>query len=149
MRWADPRLAVAIVTLSILATACGGGDDAALPTPPPSVVATPTSPGVSTLGDPGLTVRNVVEACREKDAALIQSYVSGTPSIGDIEAIFARGSDVQLLSQTVPDAIEETTTITVRLRIRRDSGSDEVARDWDLVRGADGLWRLTEPPDCF
>jgi hypothetical protein len=150
VRWADARLAVALLFAALVASACGGGSgDTDAPTAAPSVIASPTAPGVSTLGDPGLTVRNVVQACREKDAELIQSYVVGDVPLSEVLTLFARGSDVQLLSQTVPDAPADTTTITVRLRIRRESGSEEVERDWELVRGDDGLWRLTALPDCF
>ena len=132
-----------------LALACGGDDEADIPTPAPTVLVSPTAPGVATLGDPGLTVRNVVQACREKDAALLQSYVAANVPFSAIAELFARGSDVQLLSQTVPESAENATTVPVRLRIRREDGSEEVERDWNLVRGDDGLWRLTELPDCF
>jgi hypothetical protein len=149
VRWADLRLGVALLLVPAVAFACGDGDGADVPTPQPTFAVSPTAPGVATLGDPGLTVRNAVQACREKDAALLQSYVAADVPFSAIAELFARGSDVQLLSQTVPESAGDATTVTVRLRIRREAGSEEVERDWDLVRGDDGLWRLTELPDCF
>jgi hypothetical protein len=39
--------------------------------------------------------------------------------------------------------------VTVGLRIQREGGEETVERTWDLAQGPDGVWRLTELPDCF
>ncbi|MEX2158707.1 MAG: hypothetical protein WEB04_04820 [Dehalococcoidia bacterium] len=141
-------LAVAVALATLVTFACGDGSSAPA-TVAPTFVANPTQPPIASLGDPGLTVRNAVQACREKDADLLKTFVAGDVSLTDIAALFARGSDVRLISQSIPEPAGDTASITVRLHIEREGASEEVARTWDLVRSDDGLWRLTELPDCF
>lgn len=141
-------LVLAIALVATVAFGCGG-DSPAQPTVAPTFVANPTQPRIASLGDPGLTVRNAVEACREKDADLLKTFVAGDVSLTDIAALFARGSDVRLISQSIPEPSGDTASITVRLHIEREGASEEVARTWELVRSDDGLWRLTQLPDCF
>ena len=140
-----------LYVIAIFAVACGDGDGSpgGDPTALPTSIEGPTAHDVTTLGDPGLTVRNAVLACREKDADLLKSFVAADVSLSDIVALFARGSDVQLLVQSIPEPGGDTASVTVQLEIHRDGDIDEVERTWDLVRGDDGLWRLTELPDCF
>lgn len=137
-----------LVALFLLA-ACGGDEDRALP---PTALRTEQLTPVAdapVAGDPGVTVANVVQACREKDGERLRSFVAGRVSEAEIEALFARGSDVQLLSHTVPEPEDGRATVTVRLRVRRDGGAEDVERSWELERGADGVWRLTALPDCY
>lgn len=141
-------LVLAIALAATVALGCGDGSSAPA-TVAPTFVANPTEPPIASLGDPGLTVRNAVEACREKDADLLKTFVAGDVSLTDIAALFARGSDVRLISQRIPEPSGDIASITVRLHIEREGSSEEVARTWDLVRGADGLWRLTQLPDCL
>ena len=149
---ASLRLALiaSLCVIAIVAAACGDGDGSSSdPTALPTAIEGPAAPDVTTLGDPGLTVRNAVLACREKDADLLRSFVAADVSLSDIIALFARGSDVQLLVQSIPEPGGNTASVTVLLEIHRAGDIDEVERTWDLVRGDDGLWRLTELPDCF
>ena len=149
MSWASPRLLVLTIALAALVTlACGGGSSAQ-PTVAPTFVANATQPPIASLGDPGLTVANAVIACNEKDAGVLKTFVAGDVSLRDIAALFARGRAVRLRSQTIPEPGGNSASITVGLHIERDASSEDVERTWDLVRGADGLWRLTQLPDCF
>ena len=149
---ASLRLALiaSLCVIAIVAAACGDGDGSSSgPTALPTAIEGPAAPDVTTLGDPGLTVRNAVLACREKDADLLRSFVTADVSLSDIVALFARGSDVQLLVQSIPEPGGDTASVTVQLEIHRDGEVEDVERTWDLVRSDDGLWRLTELPDCF
>jgi len=139
-----------LYVIAIFAVACRGGDGSASdPTALPTSIEGPTAHDVTTLGDPGLTVRNAVLACREKDADLLKSFVAADVSLSDIVALFARGSDVVLRRQSIPEPTGDTASVTVQLEIHRVGDIDDVERTWDLVRSDDGLWRLTELPDCF
>ena len=63
--------------------------------------------------------------------------------------MLAGGSDIQLLSQSVPDPGGDSVSIEVSLRVTNDSGANVVQRTWGLERGADRIWRLTALPDCY
>ena len=140
--------AAAVVALLLIACGSGAGE---WPAPTTTLPEQPTAAIQGTLaaGDPGVTVANVVQACREKDAGRLRSFIAGTVADDAIEVLFSRGSDVQLVSQTVPEPEDGHATVTVGLRVRRDGESDLVRRTWDLERGADGVWRLTALPDCY
>jgi hypothetical protein len=131
--------------------ACAGGSADGRPTPtvaltePPA----PTPDDVLPAGDPGVTVANAVLACREKDGDRLGSFVAGAVTEEEIQALFGRGSDVRLFSQTVPHAEDGRATVTVRLSVRRDGETELVERTWELEQGADGVWRFTALPDCF
>ena len=133
----------------LLLIACGGRGGGAAPTVEvrhQSDAATRT-PGRA--GDPGVTVGAVVQACREKDPERLRGFISVPVSDEDIERMWAGGSDVQLLTQTVPEIAGDRTTIDVSLRVTRADGQATVERTWDLVRDADAVWRLTALPECF
>ncbi len=100
-------------------------------------------------GDPGVTVVNAVQACREKDADRLRSFVAGAVADADVQALFARGTDVRLESQTLPQLAGDRATVAVRLEVRRDGEVETVDRTWALTRSADGVWRLLALPDCF
>ena len=109
----------------------------------------PSTETISPAGDPGVTVGQVIQACREKDADRLRSFVAGAVTQQEVEALFARGTDVQLMSQTVPRAEGGRATVIVRLRVRRDGATETADRAWELEWDADGVWRLTALPDCF
>ena len=152
MEWsllaAGAALIVASAGLSFLA--CGGGDTDQPATPTVGVAATasPSPAALALSGDPGVTVENVVLACREKDVERLRSFVATPVSDEDVLALFARGTDVILKSE-MPEAQGDRATVDVRLEVRRDGEIETVERLWELERGADGVWRLTELPDCY
>ncbi len=103
----------------------------------------------SVAGDPAVTVVNAVLACREKDAALLRSFVASTVPEGAIQALFARGTDV-LLKRQAPAVIDDRrATVELLLEVHRDGAIESAERTWELERGADGVWRFTRLPDCF
>jgi hypothetical protein len=107
------------------------------------------SPTVTALsGDAGVTIENVVLACREKDAAALRAFLAAPVPDEQIQALFALGRDVVLKGQT-PAITGDQAAVTVELQIQRATGTERVQRTWQLVRGADGLWRLTALPDCY
>ncbi len=143
-------LAVAGAALlsGIACTERGDGESAAF-TVTPTMVREPTANPAPPGGDPGVTVRNVVLACREKDGDRLRSFVAVPVPEQELEALFARGSDVRLLSQTVPQTEDQQATVMVRLSVQRDGEEELVQRTWDLEQGTDGVWRLTALPDCY
>ncbi len=135
----------AILALS----ACGdSGGTASIVTPSATSApaATPTSTPI--LGEPKTIVETAVTACRRKDGELLASLVSGGVSDAEIEALFARGSDVRLRSFTFPTEDADTVTVAVGLLIQRTGGAVEVERMWELEQN-DGVWRFTSLPNCF
>jgi hypothetical protein len=119
---------------------------------PESAAEGPTVPaptGIAPPGDPGVTVEQALLACREKNSAVLRSFVSGDVTDAEIEAMFVRGRDVRLLVQAEPETADASATVDVRLRIDRESGAEEVERTWSLVRGDDGVWRFVALPDCY
>jgi hypothetical protein len=140
-------LAVLVLTASL---ACGGGsgDESVVS----GLAVTPTTtalPGDLPSGDPSVTVVNVVQACREKDADRLRSFVAVPVPEADMEALFARGSDVRLESQTLPEVEDGQASVSVRLEVHRDGEVESVERDWALQLEADGIWRFAALPDCF
>ena len=144
------RLILPAIVLGVALVAFACGDDGERIIPEITTEEQPTVDGSPRpSGDPGVTVLNAVLACREKDVDRLRGFVSGPLTDAEVEALFALGSDVQLLSQTVPAVIDETASVTVRLQIQRDAGSDDVERTWDLAQDDDGVWRFLTLPDCF
>lgn len=130
---------------------CGGGNGGASPTAtaPLEATASPSPPAVAPSGDPGVTVENAVQACREKNVDLLRAFVAGAVSEADADALFARGDDVRLAlrQQSVFDG--DRASVEVSLEIQRNGATEKVARSWNLERSADGVWRFLELPDCF
>jgi hypothetical protein len=93
-------------------------------------------------------VANAVQACREKDVGRLSALIAGTPDDAAIAAMFARGNDVRLLTQSVPDTAERTVSIDVTLEVDRTGGIETAERTWELVKEGDG-WLLTAIPDCY
>jgi hypothetical protein len=148
--WAAALLALAGTVLVSSAACTKRGAEEATPTPAATVVEQPTPETTApAVGDPGVTVLNVVLACREKDGARLRSFVATPVSERELQALFGRGSDVRLLSQTVPQAEDGRATVTVRLSVRGDGEEEIVERNWELEQGSDGVWRLTVLPDCY
>ena len=116
--------------------------------PEPAAVASPVD-NVSPAGDPGVTVENAIQACREKDGARLRSFVAGPVSEDELQALLRRGTDVRLVSRTPPVVDDGRATVTVRLALQRDGESENVERTWALERGDDGVWRFTTLPECF
>ena len=139
---------VALVGIAALA-GCSDGPVAApeSPTASPLPVATPTT--VLVAGDPSVSVRNAVTACREKNGDLLRSLVAGGVTDEEIEALFDRGVDVRLRGHTEPPAAGGRASVTVFLTITRLAAVDDVEREWELERGVDGVWRFAELPDCY
>ncbi len=146
-RRAPPALA-AVFAVAVLA-GCDGDSQVALPTNTavPTAAATPTMALVA--GDPSVSVRNAIIACREKNAPLLRALVDGQVTDGELESLFERGSDVQLRGHTNPPGDSGRATVTVFLTITRESEIDDVERTWELVRDEAGVWRFTRLPDCF
>lgn len=144
------RFGLAVLALFAFA-ACGGGGDDPRPTPTvaSTLVATPTPEAPDSLGDPGVTVEQAVQACREKDVDRLRSFIAGDESDQDIREMFDRGTDVRLASRTPPVVEDERATVAVRLEVRRSGELETVDRFWELERGSDGVWRFTSLPDCF
>ncbi len=142
-------LVAGLAALSI--AACADNDVEQPPTPTAAVteVRTPTPAELLPAGNPGVTVANVIQACREKDGDRLRSFVAGAVLEEEVRALFARGTDVRLVSQTPPRAEDGRATAVVRLEVRRDGEIEFVERTWELEQGADGVWRLTALPDCF
>ena len=147
MRAVSCGLFAGLATVSLLA--CGGGADelrtpttaATLPRPSPS--ATPAA------GEPSVTVENAVSACREKDADMLRSLITVQATEAEVQALFARGSDVLLKRRSDAAVDGESATVDVSLEIHRDGDVETVERTWTLARGADGNWRLAALPDCY
>ena len=150
---------VVVAGLALLAlVACGDGDaeEPATPTVTATVVETPISASVLPVGDPGATVENVIQACREKDSALLRSFVAAPVREEEIRALFRRGTDVRLAGRTPANVEDGRATVSVRPALGRafaadedDGETEEVERTWELERGADGVWRFTALPDCY
>ncbi len=100
-------------------------------------------------GDPSVSVRNAVIACREKNGDLLRSLVAGKVADEEIEALFERGVDVRLRGHTDPPPDGGRASVTVFLTITRLTEVDDVEREWELERGVDGVWRFAELPDCY
>ena len=129
--------------------ACGGGEVVERPAPaePTIAVTSPTPDAAAPTGDPGVTVENVIQACREKDGARLRSFVAGPVSEEEIQALFERGTDVRLAGRTPPRI--DGGRATVEVRLQRDGEKELVERTWELEQGDDGVWRFTTLPDCF
>lgn len=140
-----------MLTLLLAASLSCNSNDSGRDPASASLTSTPTSAPAGDLpsGDPSVTVVNVVQACREKDSDRLRSFVAGTVADADVLALFDRGTDVRLESQTLPEIEGGRATVAVRLEVRRDGEVESVDRDWELQREDDGVWRLTSLPDCF
>jgi hypothetical protein len=133
--------------IALVLAACGGAAHA--PTSTAEIVTPLPSPTVTVLsGDAVVTIENVVLACREKDATLLRTFLATPVPDEQVQALFALGRDVVLKGQT-PAITGDQASVTVELEIQRATGTERVQRTWQLVRGADGLWRLTALPDCY
>lgn len=109
----------------------------------------PSPASVPAAGDPAAAVENAVLACREKDAERLRTFIAVPVSDQAIQALFARGTDVRLASRTPALTDDGRASVDVRLEIHREGAVDNVQRTWQLARGADGIWRFTELPDCY
>jgi hypothetical protein len=149
---ARPLVALIVVAVAF-AAACGGdgASEPATPTPLPPTPVPPTAtvPAVVIAGDPGLSVTSLIQACRRKDAEDVRALVAGEVPDAELQALFARGEDVQLLRQSVPNEPGDRAQVTVLLRIQRSTGPEDVERTWELDRDDEGIWRFTELPDCY
>ena len=145
-----PRLLFAALAVA-LCTACSGGDTPAPPTPAVTVLETnvPPAPEAARASDPAVTVENAVQACREKNDTMLRGFVAGDVPDAEIEALFARGTDVLLTGRSVPEIDGDSATVEVMLEIHRDTEIEDVQRSWQLDRGDDGVWRFPELPDCY
>ena len=134
-----------IAVTALLFVACGSTAHAPAATAP---VPTPSPTPVLLSSDVGVTIENVVLACREKDAPRLSALLATPPPESEIEALFALGRDVVLKGQT-PSVTGDEASVAVELEVQRAAGSERVRRTWLMVRGADGFWRLTALPDCY
>ena len=143
------ELIIGLALIASLACAGGGVDEQPTATVATIEVATPTPRTLALTGEVSVTVENAVRACREKNAELLRSFVLDAVSIEEIEALFERGTDVRLKSQSVPPVEDGRATVDVLLEITREAGVETVGRSWELERGTDGVWRFAKLPDCF
>ena len=143
-------LAAAFVVFGAIfaSSACDGGGTASIATPSATSAPAATPTPTPVLGEPKTIVEIAVTACRRKDGELLASLVSGSVSDAELEALFGRGSDVQLRSFTFPQEEGTVVSVTVGLLIQREGGADEVERVWVLEQTGD-VWRFTSLPDCF
>jgi hypothetical protein len=133
--------------IALVLAACGGAAHA--PTSTVEIVTPSSTPTPAVLSsDLSATIENVVLACREKDAALLRTFLAAPVPDEQVQALFALGRDVVLKGQT-PAITGDQASVTVELEIQRATGTERVQRIWQLVRGADGLWRLAALPDCY
>ena len=142
-------LIIGLALIASLACAGGGVDERPTATVATIEVPTPTPRTLALTGEVSVTVENAVRACREKNAELLRSFVLDAVSVEEIEALFERGSDVRLKSQSVPPVEDGRATVDVVIEITHEAGVETVDRSWELERGADGVWRFAELPDCF
>lgn len=162
-RVAGRGLRVAAVVLSALAAlafvACDG-DDGAEPTAtlPSASAGSPTAESTAPQpgGQPEVSVDNVILACREQDAEAVRQFIieDVRSEITDeqIEEMFGGGADVRAVSQSTETQTVNgvgTATVSVRLEVTRDGGTETIDREWQLEREDDGVWRFTELPECF
>jgi hypothetical protein len=142
-------LAIAALAIALAAASCGGSDTA--DDVATSVVdsATVAPPAGLPSGDPSVTVVNAIQACREKDGDRLRAFVSPAVPDADVQALFARGMDVRLESQTVPEVEGASATVEVQLEVRREQEIEQVSRTWTLQLDEDGVWRFAGLPDCF
>ena len=143
------ELIIGLALIASLACAGGGVDERPTATVATIEVPTPTPRTLALTGEVSVTVENAIRACREKNAELLRSFVLDAVSIEEIEALFDRGTDVQLKSQSVPPVEDRRATVDVLLEITREAGIESVGRSWELGRGTDGVWRFAKLPDCF
>ncbi len=140
------RVAIPIVA-ALLVIGCASTAHA--PTSTVTIITPAASPTTAVLSaDPGVTVENIVLACRDKNAAALSTLIYAEVSHKQIDALFALGRDVVLKSQT-STVTGDQASITIDLEIHRSAGTERAQRTWNLVRGADGFWRLTALPDCY
>ena len=142
-------LIIGLALIASLACAGGGVDERPAVTVATIVVPTPTPRSLVPTGEVYVTVENAVSACREKNAELLRSFMLDAVSLDGIQALFDRGMDVRLKSQSVPPVEDGRATVDVLLEITREAGIESVDRSWELERGADGVWRFARLPDCF
>ena len=134
----------------VLLAGCGDGNGAPLRrTAVPVETPTAGASGLLPLGSPGATIDAVVQACREKDVERLKGFVAGQVLDAQVRELFARGSDVQLGSYSWASPEERKAVATVGLVIHRESSEERVRREWELTQGDDGVWRLSELPDCY
>jgi hypothetical protein len=103
---------------------------------------------VAPAGGPGTVVVAAVQACREKDVGNLRALVSADVSEDAITAMFDRGTDVQLLSQSVPPGGSDSVDIDVSLQVLGEEGERIERLTWELER-IDGAWRLIALPQCY
>jgi hypothetical protein len=132
-----------------MSAACGAGGQNGQPTIAVTVAVSSPTPRNTTPRDPTSAVVAAVQACREKDATALQALIAGAPSVQEIQTMFARGTDVQLLSQSLPEAPEGSVSIDVTLTLTGPEGPEPVQRTWDLVEQTTGGWLFTTLPDCY
>lgn len=137
-----------LVAAGLIVAACGGdGDSEAEPEIVTSTALPATRPPDGASG-PGVAVTAIVQACREKSVAGMRSLVPDAVTDAEIAGMFDEGSDVQLLSQSVPEDQNDRVEIDVSLRVTSDAGEEIVQRTWELERD-EGVWQATALPHCF
>ena len=142
-------LVLATLALALL-PGCGGSErEAPTPTVAVTLAPSPSPEAVAPAGDPGVTVEHVILACREKNGDLLRTFLADPVPDEEIEALFARGTDVLLTGRTPAVVQDGRATVEVRLEVRRGGEVEMVERRWRLERSADGVWRFTRLPDCF
>ena len=114
-----------------------------------SLPSTTTPEQIAPVGDPGVTVENAIQACREKDGGRLRTFVAEAVSDEQLQALFSKGTDVRLASRTPAIVEDGRATVSVRLDLRQGGELETVDRTWELERGSDGVWRFTTLPDCF
>ena len=93
------------------------------------------------------TIEEAVNACREKDGAMLRTLLAVEVTDEDLEELFARGSGLRLLAQDEDPEIDAgRATIEVTLDV---GATDPLERSWELEEGSDGVWRFTSLPDCY
>ena len=140
-------LAFGLALLSL--AGCGDGESQRILPTATTEPSTAIAEEVVPAGDPGVTVENAIQACREKDGDRLRSFVAAPVPDEQLQTLFGRGTDVRLASRTPADVEDGLATVSVRLDLRRGGELETVDRTWELEQSSDGVWRFTTLPDCF
>lgn len=145
-------LPIAALLAASVVVGCGGGENETATTSPAAtsvVLGATRSATVAPQGDPGGTIENVILACSEKNGPLLRTFVAQPVSDEELDALFAVGTDVRLAVRAPAEVEGDRATVEVRLEVTREGEAQLVDRTWELERGADGVWRFIELPDCY
>ena len=149
---------VLAIALALVVSACGDDDDSAANDDTEQTADDPTDDG-STDTDTGAAeedetaiseaVDDIAVACGAQDRARLRD-MSGAgirDRIRDREPLFTAVDELTVVEREI-DIDGDTATVTVTLDITIDGDTNQVERIWTYER-VDGVWLLSEVPDCL